>query len=104
MSNLLPSHPALKGVMCANDSMVIGAVSSLKSAGRSDVLVAGFDNIKAVQSLIKEGRVVCTIDQHADQIAVFGIQHALQMLKKTAKPGDVSTPVDLITRETLEKK
>lgn len=104
MGNLLPSHPQLKGVMCANDSMVIGAVSALKSANRTDVLVAGFDNIKAVQSLIREGRVVCTIDQHADQIAVFGIQHALKMLKKTAPPGDVSTPVDLITLETLEKK
>ncbi len=88
----------LKAVLCANDSMALGAVNALKG---KDVLVVGFDNITAVQALIKEGRIVCTVDQHADQIAVFGIKHALEILETEQTPKDKETPVDLITAESL---
>ena len=37
------------------------------------VLVVGFDNISAVQELIRSGDVVATADQHGDQLAVYGI-------------------------------
>jgi ribose transport system substrate-binding protein len=92
---------ALKAVLCANDSMALGAVRALQG---KRVKVVGFDNISAVQSLIKEGKVVCTIDQHADQIAVNGIVHALEILKSGETPKDKETPVDLITAETLMEK
>jgi len=88
----------LKAVLCANDSMALGAVNALKD---KDVLVAGFDNISAVQELIKEGRIVCTVDQHADRIAVNGIKHALEILETKQTPRDRETPVDLITAESL---
>ncbi len=88
----------LKAVLCANDSMALGAANALK--GKS-VLVAGFDNISAVQELIKEGRVVCTVDQHADRIAVNGIEYALEILRTGQTPQDKETSVDLITAESL---
>lgn len=90
----------LKAVLCANDSMTLGAVRALQG---KDVKVVGFDNISAVQDLIKAGKVVCTIDQHADQIAVNGIVYALEILKTGAEPADKETPVDLVTAETLQK-
>ena len=71
-------------------------------AERSDVLVVGFDNIKAVQDLIRQDRVLCTIDQHGDQIAVFGIQHALEILAKKAPASDKGTAVDLVTKANLK--
>ncbi len=88
----------LKAVLCANDSMALGAANALK--GKS-VLVAGFDNISAVQELIKEGRVVCTVDQHADRIAVGGIEYALEIIRTGQTPQDKETPVDLVTAESL---
>lgn len=97
VASLLPGHQAVKAVLCANDTMAIGAAAALKAADRSDVLVAGFDNIKAVQDLIGQGRVLCTVDQHGDRIAVFGIQHALDILAKKSGLADKDTPVDLIT-------
>ena len=68
----------LKAVLCANDSMALGAVQALRE---KDVKVIGFDNISAIQTLVKEGRVVCTVDQHGDKIAVRGIEYALESLK-----------------------
>lgn len=91
----------LKAVLCANDSMALGAVQALKGSG---VKIVGFDNISAVQTLLKEGKVVCTVDQHADRLAVFGIEYALEVLETGKMPVDLETAVDLVTAEDLENR
>jgi len=100
---VLTENPDLKAFLCANDSMAMGAVASLRAANRLDqVLVVGYDNIAAVKQLLKEGCVLATADQHADLLAVFGIEYALDMLKTRASPADRETPVELVTRESLK--
>jgi ribose transport system substrate-binding protein len=101
-SALVNEHPGLKAILCANDSMALGAAAAVKAAGKAgSVYVVGFDNIAAVRDLLKEGRVLCTVDQHADKLALYGIEYALEMLKSNVPPADKETPVDLITAETL---
>ncbi|MBN2592006.1 MAG: sugar ABC transporter substrate-binding protein [Sedimentisphaerales bacterium] len=103
VSALITEYADLKAVLCANDSMALGAIAAIKAAGKSDdVLVIGFDNITAVQRLLKEGKILCTVDQHADKLALFGIEYALEMLEGKGTPSDKETPVDLITVETLQ--
>lgn len=104
-SSILSEHPEVKAILAANDSMALGAIAAVKSAGRSeDVLIAGFDNISAVQEAIRDGKIVATADQHGDQLAVYGIEAALEMLANPEQtPEDVETPVDLVTQETLLK-
>ena len=100
---MLTAHPDIKALLCANDSMALGAVAAVKAAGKTgQVLIVGFDNIGAIQALIKSGSVLCTVDQHGDQLAAFGIDYALEMLTKKATPVDKETPVDLVTTETLK--
>jgi ribose transport system substrate-binding protein len=102
-SALVTEYADLKAVLCANDSMALGAIAAIRAAGKSDdVLVIGFDNITAVQRLLKEGKILCTVDQHADKLALFGIEYALEMLGGKGTPLDKETPVDLITAETLQ--
>lgn len=102
-SALVTEHADLKGILCANDSMALGAVSAVKAAGKSDdIMVVGFDNILAVQKLLKEGKILCTVDQHGDKLALFGIEYAIEMLKEKTVPTDKETPVDLVTAETLK--
>ena len=103
VSALVTEHADLKAVLCANDNMALGAVSAIKTAGKTDaILVIGFDNITAVQRLLKEGKILCTVDQHADKLAIYGIEYALEMLGGKGTPSDKETPVDLITAETLQ--
>ena len=103
VSALVTEHADLKAVLCANDNMALGAVSAIKTAGKmEDILVIGFDNISAVQRLLKEGRILCTVDQHGDRLAIYGIEYALEMLGGKGTPSDKETPVDLITAETLQ--
>lgn len=98
-------HPDLTAVLCANDSMALGAVAALRAAGKLErTLVVGFDNIAAAKQLVKEGRLLATADQHGDQLAVFGIEHALEMLKTKSTPADRETPVDLVTATSLSSQ
>ena len=98
-ASILSEHADLRAILCANDNMALGAVAAVQAAGRSGkVLVVGFDNIGAIRPMLTDGRVVATADQHADQLAVFGIEAALKILKGQAPPADQTTAVDLITR------
>jgi ribose transport system substrate-binding protein len=104
VSAILGSHPEVKAILCANDNMCLGAHIAIKDAGKlGKVQLIGFDNIPAVQELIRNGDVLCTVDQHADQIAVNGIEYALQILKDHSAPQDRETAVDLVTADTLKK-
>ena len=101
-ASMLSEHPEISAILAANDSMALGAIAAVKSAGRSgEVSIVGFDNITAIQQAIREGKVLATADQHGDQLAVFGIEAALQELSGQGTGGNVETPVDLITLEIL---
>ncbi len=98
-SAILSEHPNVKALLCANDNMALGAVAAVQAAGKTGkVLVVGFDNISAIKPMIADGRVVATADQHGDQLAVFGIEAALKILKGEAPPASQTTAVDLITK------
>ena len=63
-----------------------------KSAGRAgNVAIVGFDNISAVQDALKAGAIRATADQHADQLAVCGIEYALQIPRGEAAPRQADT-------------
>ena len=80
----------------------LGAVTAVKEAGKTGAIhVIGFDNIAAARQLLKDGKILCTVDQHADKIAQGGIDCALEMLKTKAPPVDRQTPVELVTAEML---
>jgi ribose transport system substrate-binding protein len=96
---MLNEHANLKAILCANDNMALGAVSAIRAAGKTGkVLVVGFDNISALRPLLDKGQVVATADQHGDQLAVYGIEVALKILKGEAPPTDQTTAVDLVTK------
>lgn len=98
-TGILSEHPDLKAILCANDNMALGTVAAVQAAGKAGaVLVVGFDNITAIRAMLEKGQIVATADQHGDQLAVFGIEAALKILKGEASPADQTTAVDLITR------
>jgi ribose transport system substrate-binding protein len=97
---ILSENPNLKALLCANDSMALGAVAAVRQAGRTgEVLVVGFDNISAANGLVQSGEMLATADQHGDKLAVFGIEYALQILAGGTTPKDRKTPVDLIVAQ-----
>jgi ribose transport system substrate-binding protein len=83
--------------------MAIGAVAAVRLAGKSDdIQVVGFDNISAARELLKSGELLATVDQYGDQLAIFGIEYALQILSDGTVPQDRKTAVSLITVSDLK--
>lgn len=99
---MLNEYPDLKALLAGNDSMALGAVSAVRAAGKKgQVQVVGYDNIKAIHPMLKDGRVLATADQFAAKQAVFGIEAALKLVKGEptgAKDGVIETPVELVTQ------
>lgn len=80
----LQAHPEIKGVIAGNDTMALGAVAALENAGRSDVIVVGFDGSNDARDAILAGRMLATVLQPAFLQAQYAVDLAHQIL--TAEP------------------
>ncbi|MDP8170000.1 sugar ABC transporter substrate-binding protein [Pasteurella skyensis] len=104
MTNLLTKYPDVQGVMCANDSMVLGVVKAIEAAGKTgQIKVVGFDNIAPVQDLMKKGKVLASEDFFGKDLAVNAIKIGLRIHSGEKLSGWVKTPVKLVTAEDLKK-
>lgn len=101
MESLLQAYPNIKGVICGNDTMALGAQAALDAAGMSNVIVVGFDGSDDVNDSILAGK----IDAGALQpVAEMAIQAAIQAdlfirTGSTGKPEKQSIDMVLITPE-----
>ncbi len=103
-ANMLTANPDIKGVMAANDSMAVGVVKAIEAAGKTgQIEVVGFDNIPAVQPLLKEKKMLATVDQFGQQMAADAIDKALGVLKGGAPlKGWVKTDIKLVTSDDVK--
>ena len=102
MTNFLTQYHDIQGVMAANDSMALGVVKALDAAGLAGkAQVVGFDNIPAVQPLVKSGKMLATVEQYGADMAALGIQYGLKELAGENFTGWVKTPIKLITAKDL---
>jgi len=102
MTNLLTKYPEVQGIMCANDSMALGVEKAIAAAGKTGkIQIVGFDNIGAVQNLIKEGKVLATIDQFGPEMAANAIKIGMRIMQGEKLSGWQKTPVKLVTKNDL---
>ena len=101
MESLLQANPDVKGVICGNDTMALGAQAALLAAGRTDVIVVGFDGSDDVNESIMNGE----IDAGALQpVAELALQAAIQAdlfirTGSTGKPEKQTIDMVLLTPE-----
>lgn len=88
MESILQANPDIKGVIAGNDTMAMGALAALEAAGRSDVIVVGFDGSNDVRDAITSGKITATVLQPAYRQAQYAVELADKFLK------DGSTGVD----------
>ncbi len=81
MESILQANPDIKGVISGNDTMAMGAWAALEAAGRTDVIVVGFDGSNDVRDSILGGGIKATVLQPAYQQAQLAVSQADQYLK-----------------------
>lgn len=102
-SALLKEHPKSKLIFCANDIMALGVLQYLQEAGRTDILVAGYDGLEEAREMIRAGRLVVTVDQQPALQGYTGVEYALRALKGEELPLETTIDVRLITQDTVDK-
>ena len=105
MESILQAHPDIKGVISGNDTMAMGAWAALTAAGRTDVILVGFDGSNDVRDSIRQGGIKATVLQPAYRQAELAVEQADQYLKtgKTGQPEKQLMDCLLITPENATK-
>jgi erythritol transport system substrate-binding protein len=85
--SVLQAHPEIKGIVAGNDTMAMGALAAITSAGRSDIKVVGFDGSNDARDAILAGKLTATALQPASRQAQYAVELADRFLK-TGKTGE----------------
>ena len=80
MDSLLQAHPDIKGVIAGNDEMALGAIAALKAAGRTDVVVGGFDGNGDSAAAVADKSMAYTVLQPIVTLAKMAIEQAHSFL------------------------
>ena len=105
MESLLQANPDVKGVICGNDTMALGAQAALLTAGRDDVICVGFDGSDdAIESIMK-GELKATSLQPVAEMATQAAIQADQWIKtgSTGKSEKQSIDMVLLTPENADQ-
>lgn len=105
METILQSHPDIKGVICGNDTMAVGAAAAIKAAGLKNIAIIGVDGSDEAAAEIKAGRMVGTALQQAAKISEMAVEQADEYLKKGTTGKDEKQLVDCvaITKDNVSK-
>ncbi len=101
-SNLLQANPNAKGIFAANDGMGLGIVEAVAAAGlEGQVVVASVDAIPEALDAVKSGRLLGTVAQYPDEMAVLAVEAMLKVLKGRPIAPELESPVVLITQDNV---
>jgi erythritol transport system substrate-binding protein len=105
MESMLQAHPGIKGVICCNDTMAMGAMAALLAAGRGDVIVVGFDGSNDVRDSILRGEIKATGLQQMAYIAEQAVIQADQYIRTGSTGKEEKQMIDclLITKNNAGK-
>ncbi|MCL6572448.1 MAG: sugar ABC transporter substrate-binding protein, partial [Bacillus sp. (in: Bacteria)] len=88
MSDLLAKHDDIDVVFAQNDTMAVGIVRAIETAGRKDdgIIVIGFDGANEAYDLIDKGQMSVTAVQDFDFIGSEAVNYVHDFLKDGKKP------------------
>jgi len=104
VETILQSNPNVKGIICGNDTMAMGAVAAIKNAGLSGIAVIGVDGSDEAAAAIKAGNMTGTALQQAALIAEMAVEQADKYLKEGKTGLDEKQLVDcvIITKDNVD--
>lgn len=101
MQNLLQAHPEIKGVFAQNDEMALGAVQAL--AGKSDIVVVGFDATADALAAIGKGTMAATVAQQPKLMGQTALQIAKDIIDGKKIQASMPVEVKLVTKDNVSQ-
>ncbi|HEY8890834.1 MAG TPA: D-ribose ABC transporter substrate-binding protein [Clostridium sp.] len=81
MESIIQANKNIKGVICGNDTMAMGAEAALKNAKLTNVIVVGLDGSNDVRDSILAGGIKATVLQPAFDGAQLAVVQADKFIK-----------------------
>lgn len=102
MENVLTSNPDLKVVVCHNDDTASGAARAAAAAGRSDLIIFGFDGIQAGVQNVIDGSVAGTVAQDPYGMGYKAVEAAVKAAKGEQVEKVIDTGSTVVTKDNAE--
>lgn len=100
--NLLAGGRPLDAIFGSNDDCALGALAAVQAAGRSGILIVGFDAIPEARTAIAGGSaLVADAVQHPAVIGRRTIETVAAHLRGDPVPPVLAVPVSLVTLDSL---
>jgi len=105
MEDMLQTHRDLKGVFGINDDSALGASHVIEAAGRTDIVVVGFDATEEAQTAIRRGGPLkADIAQHPRRIGETAMDIVARHLAGESVPPVVAIEVGVVDARSLAAK
>jgi ABC-type sugar transport system substrate-binding protein len=103
-ADLLRADPHIAGVFAVNDLMALGVADAVRAIGRGrDVQVVGFDGIREALAAVRRGALAATVSQYPYVVGQLGVEACLAAIAGRKVPATVDAPVQVITKENVER-
>jgi ribose transport system substrate-binding protein len=100
--NLLQSHRDLNAIFGSNDDCALGALASIRAAGKTGIVIVGFDATPEAQAAIREATgLLADAIQYPEVIGRRTIEAVARHLKGELVPRLIPIAVGLVTRDSL---
>ncbi|MBD5472918.1 MAG: substrate-binding domain-containing protein [Lachnospiraceae bacterium] len=87
------------GIFGCNEGSTTGAGNAIKASGNADIIGVGFDKSDAIQGLIGDGYLLCTMAQNPDVMGSMGVEACVKALEGESLGGKVAdTGVSVLTK------
>jgi erythritol transport system substrate-binding protein len=99
IETMIQANPRVKGVLCGNDTMAVGAAAALQAAGLKKVIVVGFDGSPDAIAAVKAGDLKATVLQPAATLARLAVEQAHKFITTgtTGAPEKQAIDCELVT-------
>ena len=87
------------GIFGCNEGSTTGTGNAIKASGNSAIVGVGFDKSDAIQNLIQDGHLLCTMAQNPDVMGSMGVEACVKALEGESLGGTVTdTGVSVLTK------
>jgi len=91
----LQAHPDIRGIFAINDPAALGARAALEKAGKTHVLIIGFDGQPEGKQAIKDGKIYADPIQFPDRMGIQIVDAIIRHSKGETLPAQMLIPTSL---------
>jgi ribose transport system substrate-binding protein len=100
--NLLTSGRPLDAIFGSNDDCALGALAAVQAAGRSGIVIVGYDATPEARTAIAgDTPLLADAVQHPAEIGRRAIEAVAAHLRGATVPPVIAVPVSLVTRDSI---